>query len=301
MPVSLIPLLASLGELLDENSFSLGELHSHPLAAIFAPQFDDFQTKWFAANAARTALTIALGKANGGLSATDDGIDDFLDLLDRTLLIITKNDRSAPQYVFYFGPMPVHLLKHPIHGEELATVRGFVAALQASPHPALAALAPILINLVAKADAAIAQHLAGDQALKDFDMLGGKKTLIDGYNVLRQTVYGQLAAIPHANLTAMLPANFADRFFRHEARRGVAALRNPKEVKAKLDGHKKKMEAAQKHLDDLAAAAAQKAADKKVAQDLAAAVEQGKKDKKASDDKLKELEKAAKAAKQKSK
>ena len=107
MPVSLIPLLASLGELLDENSFSLGELHSHPLAAIFAPQFDDFQTKWFAANAARTALTIALGKAIDGLSATDDGIDDLLDFLDRTLLIITKNDRSAPQYVFYFGPMPV--------------------------------------------------------------------------------------------------------------------------------------------------------------------------------------------------
>ena len=97
MPVSLIPLLTSFGELLDENSFSLGELHSHPLAAIFAPQFDDFQTQWFAANAARTALVIAVGKANGVLSATDDGIDDFLDLLDRTLLIVTKNDRSSPQ------------------------------------------------------------------------------------------------------------------------------------------------------------------------------------------------------------
>ena len=193
------------------------------------------------------------------------------------------------------------MLKRPIHGDELTTVRGFVPSLQTSPHAALAALAPILIELIAKADAAIADHLLADQALKDFDILGGKKTLIDSYNVLRQTVFGQLAAIPHANPAAMLPASFADRFFRHEARRGVAALRNPKDVQAKLDGHKKKVDAAQKHLDGLAAAAAQKALDKQAALEAAAAVEQGKKDKKAADEKLKELEKAAKTAKQKSK
>lgn len=301
MPVPLIPLLASFGELLDENSFSLGEFHSHPLGATFAPQFDDFQTQWFAANTARTALVISLGKANGVLAATDDAIDDFLDLLDRTLLIITKNDRSAPQYVFYFGSTSVHLLKRPIHGEELATVRGFIPSLLASPHAALAALAPVLVNLVAKADSAIADHQAADQSLKDFDMLGGKKTLIDGYNALRQTAFGSLAAIPHANPTAMLPGNFADRFFRHESRKGVAALRNPKDVQAKVDAHKKKLDAAQKHLDGLAAAAAQKVIDKQAAVEAAAAVEQGKKEKKAADDKLKELEKVAKTAKQKSK
>ena len=301
MAVSLIALLASFGELLDENSFTLGELYSHPLAAAFAPQFDGFQTQWFAANAARTSLVIALGKANGVLSATDEGIDDFLDLLDRTLLIITKNDRKAPQYVFYFGTTPVYLLKRPIHGEELATVRGFVPSLQASPHPALAALAPILVDLVAKADAAIAHQLAAEQALKDFDMLGGKKTLVDGYNGLRQTVFGTLAALPHTHPTAMLPSNFADRFFRHESRKGVAALRNPKEVEAKVLAHQKKLDAAQKHLADLTQAAADKALAKQAAAEANAALEQGKKDKKASDDKLKELEKAAKAAKQKSK
>ena len=301
MSLSLIALLASFGELLDESSFSLGQFHSHPLAAVFAPQFDDFQTQWFAASAARTALSIALGNANGVLSATDDGIDDFLDLLDRTLLIITKNDRTAPQYVFYFGKTSVHVLKRPIHGEELATVRGFITSLQASPHASLKALAPILVDLVAKADAAIAHHQAADQALKDFDMLGGKKTLIDGYNALRQTVYGMLAAIPHAHPTAMLPGNFADRFFRHESRKGVAAMRNPRDVQAKVDSHKKKLDAAQKHLDALATAAADKALAKQAAAEANAAMEQGKKDKQAADDKLKELEKAAKAAKQKSK
>jgi hypothetical protein len=301
MPLSQISLLAKLGELLEDNSFTLGQLHSHPLATVFAPQFDDFQTKWFASNAARTALVIILGKANGTLYSTDDALDDFLDLLDRTLLIITKNERTASQYMFYFGPTPVHVLKRPILGEELATVRGFVPSLQTSPHPALAALAPLLIELIARADAAIAQQLAAELALKDFDILGGMKTLIDSYNALRQTVYGQLAAIPHANPTAMLPANFADRFFRHESRKGVTALRNPKDVQAKVEAHKKKMDAAQKHLDSLAANAAKKALDKQAAQEAAAALEEGRKAKQAADDKLKELEKAAKAAKQKSK
>jgi hypothetical protein len=301
MAVSLIALLASFGELLDENSFTLGELYSHPLALIFAPKFDDFQTQWFGANAARTTLLITLGKATGVLSATDDAIDDFLDLLDRTLLIITKNERTAPQYVFYFGLSPVHLLKRPIHGEELATVRGFIPSLQASPHPSLSALAPILADLVAKADAAIAHQLAAEQSLKDFDMLGGKKTLIDGYNALRQTTFGLLAAIPHAHPTAMLPGNFADRFFRHESRKGVAAMRNVKDVQAKVDAHKRKLETAQSHLDALAKSAADKVLAKQAAVEAAAALEQGKKEKQAADDKLKELEKAAKAAKQKSK
>jgi hypothetical protein len=249
----------------------------------------------------RTNLVIALGKATGALSATDDAIDDFLDLLDRTLLIITKNDRKAPQYVFSFGAKPVFAMKRPIHGEELATVRGFIPSLQASPHPSLAALAPILGGLVAKADAAIANHLAADQAIKDFDILGGKKTLIDGYNGLRQTVFGMLAAIPHAHPTAMLPGDFGDRFFRHESRRGVAALKNSKDVQAKVEIHQKKLDAAQKHLADLAKAAEDKALAKQAAAEANAALEQGKKDKKVADDKLKELEKAALAAKKKSK
>jgi hypothetical protein len=301
MPVPQISSQASLGELLDENSFTLGELQSHELAAGFTPQFDDFQVKWTNTSAAQTALRIAVGKAGGALSGADDDLDDFVDLLDRTLLIITRNDRDAALYLFYFGKTTAYLLKRPILGDELTTVRGFIPALEASQHPALAALAPRLAQLVARADSAVAAHQASTQALKDFDMLGPMKTLIDGYNAVRQTVYGRLAALPHENPGAMLPATFADRFFLHESHKGVTAIRNPKEVQAKIDSHKKKLDAAQKHLDTLAANAAQKAADKEAAKAAAEAFEQGKKDKQAADEKLKELEKAAKAAKQKSK
>src|SRR4051812_32505055 len=171
MAVPLIALQATLGELLDENSFTLGELQAHPLATPFAPQFDAFQAHWFSTSAARTALVIALGKATGSLFAADDDIDDFIDLLDRTLLIITKNDRTTALYKFFFGLKAPHLLKRPVLGDELFAVKGFLPSLQTSPHAALTALAPTLATLIAKADTAVAQHLAATQALKDFDAL----------------------------------------------------------------------------------------------------------------------------------
>ena len=68
-----------------------------------------------------------------------------------------------------------------------------------------------------------------------------------------------------------------------------------------MSRQKHELDAAQKHLDGLAATARQKAAAREAALAAAAAVEQGKKDKKATDDKLRELEKAAKTARQKSK
>ena len=294
-----IPRNATLEDLLSENSFSLGKLHSHPLAAVFIPLFEEFQSKWFVTSAARTTLVMAISKAEGAVAGADDGLDDFLDLLDRTLLILTKNDRQAQLYLLYFGKLPVHMLKRPMLGEELVTVRGFLSSLQTSTQPVLAALAPQLTALIANADAAVAQHQAATQALKAFDMIGAMKALIDEYNALRQTVYGKLAAIPHEHPEAMLPASFADRFFRHETNKGITALRNPKDVRAKIDGWMKKVEAGEKHFDSLIAAAAQKVVDKQAALDALAALEAGQKAKAEADENFKKLKKEAEAARKK--
>ncbi len=301
MALAQIPRKATLEDLLGENSFSLGKLYSHAVTAIFIPLFEEFQTKWFVTSAARTTLVMDVSKAEGAVAGADDDLDDFLDLLDRTLLILTKNDRQAQLYLLYFGKLPVHLLKRPMLGEELVTVRSFLPSLQTSPQPALAALAPPLAVLIVNADAAVAQHLAATQALKDFDMISAMKTLIDGYNALRQTVYGKLAAIPHEHPEAMLPASFADRFFRHETNKGITALRNPKDVRARIDGWMKKVEAGEKHFDSLTAAAAQKVIDKQAALDALAALEAGQKVKAEADENLKRLKKEAEAATKKKK
>jgi hypothetical protein len=299
MPLAIIPLDTSLQAILDQNSFTLGELPSHPLAAPFVPKFDAFQTQWFTVQQTRTNLVIAAGKAEGAVHGADDALDDFVDTLDRTLLIAVKNDRKAPLYANYFGLKPPHLLKRPLLAEELATCRAWVPSLQTSNIPAVAALAPVLVSLVAAADAAVAQQIAADQALKDFDMIGDKKTLVDGYNALRKSTYGDLAAMPHQNPTAMLPPSFADRFFRHDAHAGVTALTNPQDVQARIDSLHKDMTAAQAHLADLNAQAEAKAAQKKAEADADAAVAVARAAETAARQKVKDAQKAAKDASKK--
>jgi len=299
MPLAIITFDATLADILDTNSYTLGELSSHPLAAPYVAKFDAFQNDWGSANTARIQLEIAAGKAQGAVAGADSALDDFVDTLDRTLLIAVKNDRKAPLYQAYFGLKPPNRLKRPILSDELVTCRAWIPTLQASPIASLATLAPTLVSVVAAADAAVAQKLAADKALKDFDTIGGKKTLIDEYNALRKTVYGELAALPHQNPTAMLPANFADRFFPHDAHTGITSLTNPKDVQAKIDSLNKDLVAAQAHLAGLTAKAAAKAAQKKAAADAEAALVQAKKDEAAAKQKTKTAAKVAKDAKKK--
>jgi hypothetical protein len=244
----------SLADVLRENSFTLGKLQSHPLAAPLTSQFDTFQATWQTTDTARTALLIALDKADGAVSGADDALDDLVDTLDRTILIAVKNDRKNPIYELYFGEKLPHELKRPVLGDELSRLKKFVPSLQASPVAALSALAPSLVTAIASADAAVTAKQAAQQALDDFDATGGKAALIASFNVVRQTAYGQLAAVPHQNPLASLPVTFGDRFFRHAARSGVAAARTVTEAQAEVDKHQKRLTAAQAHLATLTAA-----------------------------------------------
>jgi hypothetical protein len=277
MAIPTIILDASLADVLSENAFTLGKLQTHPLATTFTSQFDTFQATWQTTDAARTALLITLGKADGAVSAADDTLDDFVDTLDRTLLIAVKNDRKNPLYQLYFGEKLPHELKRPILGEELERVRKFIPSLQGSPVASLVALAPSLVTAVAAADAAVAAKLAAHQALDDFDVTGGKATLIGSFNALRQTVYGQLAALPHANPTAALPTTFADRFFRHTARTGVTAIKTVADAQAEVAKHQKKLTAAQNQLANVTAEETTRATAKTTAATSATAAETAKK------------------------
>jgi hypothetical protein len=292
----------SLTSVLSRNSFILGELASHPLAAVYSPQFDAIQSQWFITFTARTLLEIAVDKAQGGVEGADDALDDFVDTFDRTLLIAVKNDRKAGVYLMFFGNKSAYLLKRPILADELATCKSWIPTLQLPEvPPSVAALAPQLIAVCAAADAAVALKVAAEQALKAFDTIGGKKTLIDDFNALCKSVYGELDAMPHqkANLSLMLPGNFADRFFPHQSHGGVTSLTNPKDVQKVLDGLKVDTQIAQDHLAALNAKAEAKAAQKKAEEDAAAEVTKAKKAKADADQKLKDAEKAAKEAKKK--
>jgi hypothetical protein len=291
MPAPKIDLDVSFDMVLDENSFTMGLLPSHPLAAPFASKFDAFQTTLEAAMMTRMTLVIAVSKAEGTVMGADAALDDFIDTFDRTLLIAVKNDRKAPLYQLFFAHLPPSLLKRPILGDELATVRAWVPSLQGSPVTAVAALAPALVAAVDAADKAIAAHTAAEQALKDFDAVGGKKTIIDAFNALRQTVHGELAAMPHQHPDAMLPTDFADRFFRHNLNKGISSITSLKTLESKIASSTKELTALQaqhKLVSDARAAKTQQKANKTKHE---ADIEQAKKDRDAAEEKLRALEK----------
>ena len=240
---------------------------------------------------------MAIAKCRGAEGSADDGLDDFVDVFDRTLLIITKNERTAAIYLLYFGGKTASELKKPILAGELATVRAWLPSIQGSQYPAIAALAPRLIAVIAAADLAIANGLAARQALKDFDAIGPKKELIDGFNALCKTVYGELASLPHKHPEAMLPASFADRFFPHETRTGIASITSLTEIDEVIGSLTKDLAAAEAQKKAITAKDQAKAEKKERERIAAAALASVKEEEKELTRKRKEAEKALKDAK----
>ena len=297
MALSILESSASLGTVVERNSYILGELSAHPLAAPLIIKFDAFQAQWFTTNTSRIMLEIGQQKARGVVAAADDALDDFVDLLDRTLLIAVKNDRTAALYTHYFGLKPPNLLKRPILGDELVTVRNWLPSIQSSPIAAVAALAPLLMQILATADAAVATLQAAEQAIKDFDGIGAKKTLIDAFNALCISAYADLAAMPHSNPNAALPSNFADRFFPHDGATGLAAITSMTELDQRIGTAEKALGALQKRKAELVQKAADKAERKQQADEATAALKQIDEDEKALKQKKKDAEKRLKDAK----
>jgi hypothetical protein len=175
--------------------------------------------------------------------------------------------------------------------------------VQSSPYPAVAALAPRLIDVLAAADLAVEKLASARQALKVFDSLGPKKDLIDGFNALCKSVYGELAVLPHKHPEAMLPGDFADRFFPHESHTGIESLTNVDEVKARIASLKKDLAGAEARVKTLEARAEAKAARReaeRIAAEKVAAMKQEEKEvtrkRKAAEKELKDARKRPGAA-----
>ena len=240
---------------------------------------------------------VAISRCRGAERGADDELDDFVDIFDRTLLIITKNDRSAAIYQLYFGNQTAFEVTRPMLGNQLTTVRAWLPSIQSSPHPAIAALAPRLLALIADADLAVETLRAARQTLKDFDAIGPRKELIDGFNALCKTVHGELAALPHKHPEAMLPATFADRFFPHVAHTGITSITSVTELDTLIGSLTKDLAAAEAQKKTIVARAAAKAEKKETERLAAGVLAAAKEEEKEVTRKRKEAERALKDAK----
>jgi hypothetical protein len=297
MSVAVLPPTTTVDTVLEWTSFILGKLPSHPLAAVHIPLFEAQQQKCFATHQARTLLEVGIARCRGAERGADDGLDDFVDVFDRTLLIITKNDRTAAIYQLYFGNQTASELARPMLGDQLTTVRAWLPSIQSSQHPAITALAPRLLALVADADLAVETLRAARQALKDFDVIGPRKELIDGFNALCKTVHGELAALPHKHPEAMLLATFADRFFPHVAHTGITSITSVTEIDMLIGSLTKDLAAAEAQKKTIVARAAAKAEKKETERLAAGTLAAAKEEEKEVTRKRKEAERALKDAK----
>jgi len=297
MSVAVLPPTTTVDTVLEWTSFISGELPSHPLAAVYIPLFDAQQEKCFVVHQARTLLKVAISRCRGAERGADDGLDDFIDVFDRTLLIITKNDRDAAIYQLYFALKTASELARPILGDELATVRAWLPSIQSSLYPAIVALAPRLVDLIAAADIAVANLVVARQALKELDAIGAKKDLLDGFNALCKTVHGELAAMPHKHPEAMLPATFADRFFPHVAHTGITTITSMTEIDGVIDSLTEDLAAARAHKKTLGDKAAKKAEKKETERLARAALAAVKEEEREVTRKRREAEKAFEDAK----
>lgn len=205
---------AAIEFVLKEYYYSLSKLRAHHLTKSLLTEFEAFEERIHEVFWQERELEKRRAIAQAMIEFADDNLDVATDGISNTILVITKNDRGSALYRRYFGDKPPSVLKRPVLGSQLETLRSWIPSLKASPHPQLQVYGVLLEKLVAEADKAIEEQKKVEQESKDFRELGEKKRLIDDFNSLRKETHDALDKIRRENPQENLPNAFADLFFR---------------------------------------------------------------------------------------
>lgn len=243
-------------------------LEANPLTAALAAPFADFRKNRFVPTfLASLVIDYAVAQGRAQVFYTDTVLNGLVQKLDHALLILVKNDRSAPLYQKYFGQQRPSDVVAPLLGPQLETMRDWISSLLAQPHASLQAIGAEIKAAVAAADAAVQVKKGAEGAQSDFAQSGDRAQMIDAYNALRKSTFGKLGEIQHQN--PQLPTNFPDTFFLHEMRKRDDKL-SAEQIQGKIDAMKEDLATWQKKLEK-AQAREQAEADEKAQQAAAAA------------------------------
>jgi hypothetical protein len=198
--------------LYDQYFYTAARLSRHPLSRPLVPQYEVLRPDLDATAAEELRLLWQQYDAEAAVKFADDVLNGIVDGVDSALLIEVKRDRNSPVYLRYFGTRRASDLKRPLLGVQLEIMRDWQPSLQASSNPALQQHGVQLGAALADADAAAAAKQRASQELTDFRVTGMRPRLIDRFNAVRKSTYGQLAEIQHA--TPSLGSGWAESFFR---------------------------------------------------------------------------------------
>jgi len=208
----------SLQDLAGEVIYSGSLLKANPLTTALAGPFDSLLGLCTKAISRELELTLASAVTAARATQADTGLNSWVDLLYRTLLTLTHDDRDTPLYQSFFGNQRPSAVKRPVLGEQLTLMHEWMGLLERTTIPQLVALKPSLEVALKEGDAAQkAQQSAAADEQHFFD-LGDCKSLLDQANALRKLTYGKLSELLHTRPEANLPSDFAELFFLRESR-----------------------------------------------------------------------------------
>lgn len=277
MPAPVLHPYQSLETLFDEMFYTAIALSADAEAATHAAAFDDFLKKaWQPVADRERALRCGVLRSQAQVAGTDRRLDAWLDRFHSSLLISTGNRRDVPQYQRYFGAQPPSQIKRPVLGVQLSTLASWVPSIKSSTDAKLAALGKDLEALVTDGQQAEAGLDAARGLVKDFREVGARKALFDTANSLRQSTVGTLASYSHDHPEKNLSPDWADAFFRHDARERLSPDSELSRLTAEIAERTSDLEAARARHAELAAqqaAAAAQASERRAAEERLQALE----------------------------
>jgi hypothetical protein len=212
---------SSLETIHDEFLFTVVRLRAdqatYPALAPLLASFDAFETQWLDISAQERALRAASFLADARVSRADDKLNFLSDAVSATLLIELKGKRTAPEYTRYFGTQRASDFKKPLLGDQLTSMQAWPPSLKESPNPTLREYGNQVAAAVTEGENASKGALRAEQELTDFRISGPRKALVDRFNALRKSTYGELAKFAHDHPELKLPSDFAGEYFHRES------------------------------------------------------------------------------------
>ena len=206
---------SSLLALLSDIQYTLSRIKADPLAAPLLSDFETLRGEWTVVQAQEIENTEQLADAQAGVDLVGVDLVTFSSRVSTAVLTLTREDRSHPLYLHFFGADSRSLLVRPRLGIELLEMRPWLGSIETSPHPSLQAMAADLGLLIVAAEKAVTTLESVRSRIRVFYDVGARRQLFDRCNELRKSTHEALARIALGNVG--LPSDYAEGFFRASA------------------------------------------------------------------------------------
>ena len=204
---------SSLDTVRDELVYLNVRVCRDPRARDLAPRVGAHLAAWRGVQDAQHEHWDAQAAAQVDVVLADEAIDAHVDAFAADLLDVCGGDRTSPRYTLYFSASP-SVVKRPVLGDELVTVRGWVTLLAAEEDAGLRAHGERFAAEVKAADDALAARAAAESKNAAFRAVGAYAAWMRGVLDTREHVWIELERRRADDKAAQAPRDRAARFFR---------------------------------------------------------------------------------------